>query len=347
MPRPTTSPVADGKPPLFTAAGRVFERLLGRGAGHIGVAVSGGGDSMALLAMLQRWAAPRALQIHAATVDHGLRPEARAEADMVADWCAGQGIPHTILTVTGLGGPGNLQAKAREARYAALADWSIGVHRQAGSQADINVLTGHTMDDQAETVLMRLARGSGAEGLSGMADGLDWKGVLWRRPFLTFRRSDLRQWLRSEGVPWVEDPSNEDPTFDRIKARRALEVLEPLGITVEGLAATADRLRRQCELLDAETQRVEQAALKDREGREAVIDRRALRASHSDSGMRVLAQTLQRIGGGAYRPRFRSVEPLYQRIIANGCFRATLGKCLIEADDDRITIRPEHTPDGG
>ena len=298
---------------------------------------------MALLAMLHRWGARRDLQIHAATVDHGLRPEARAEAEMVAGWCADQGVSHTILTVTGLDGPGNLQARARDARYEALADWSIGVQRRVGSQAHINVVTGHTMDDQAETVLMRLARGSGAEGLSGMSDALEWKGVLWRRPFLTFRRADLRDWLHAEGVPWVEDPSNDDPAFDRIKARRALEVLEPLGLTVEGLAATADRLRRQSEVLDLDACLLEnRALLNDATQSHAEIDRESLRRAHPDTAMRFLAETIRRIGSRDYRPRFRALEPLYEKLMRKPGFRATLGLCLIEADVHSVIIRPEH-----
>lgn len=328
--------MADGKPPLFTAAGDAFQRLLGT-AEHIGVAVSGGGDSMALLAMLHQWSASRHGRIHAATVDHGLRPEARAEAEMVARWCSERGIAHTILTVTGLEGPGNLQAKARTARYEALSAWAADI------DAHMQVATGHTMDDQAETVLLRLARGSGAEGLSGMDECLDWKGVAWRRPFLTFRRQDLRDWLQSEGVPWIEDPSNEDMAFDRIKARKALEGLAPLGITAEGLAATADRLRRQCEVLKADADLLKNSALLSDPTRPlAEIDRARLRGAHPDTAMRFLAETIRRIGRRDYRPRFRALEPLYERLVRKSCFRATLGLCLIEADTDIITVRREH-----
>ena len=156
-------------------------------------------------------------------------------------------IPHEILTIGALAGPGNLSAKARNARYDALSGWA--------QRHDLSaVLLGHTMDDQAETVLMRLARGSGVEGLSGMAAEMDWGGVRYLRPVLTARRDALRAWLQAQGIAWVEDPTNQDDGYDRVKARQALEVLAPLGIDVPGLAATADRLARQRRVLEGAAQ---------------------------------------------------------------------------------------------
>lgn len=298
---------------------------------------------MALLAMLQKWAEDRGRTIHSATVDHGLRPEAQAEAELVADWCRDHGIPHAILTVGGIAEAGNLQANARNARYNALATWSEAVGSALGLDGPIRVATAHTLDDQAETVLLRLARGSGAEGLSGMADVLDWKGVSWLRPLLGFRREALRDWLRSEGVPWVEDPSNEDTTFDRIKVRKALELLEPVGITVEGLAATADRLRRQSQVLKQDEISLRRRAIHLGDDPKAVrLDREELRLAVPDTAMRLLAEVLREVGQQEYRPRFRSIEPLYHRLSGAEIFRVTLSKCLIDAMADEVLIRPEH-----
>lgn len=314
-------------PPAIAEA---FARLVPEGT--IGVAVSGGGDSMALLAMLHLW---RSEGLYAATVNHGLRAEAADEAAMVAVFCADRGIPHQTLTLGPTPDTGNLQAALREGRYALLSAWAGAI------RTDLPVLTAHTMDDQAETVLMRLARGSGAEGLSGMHPFHERNGRMWCRPLLGARRAELRDWLRSNEVPWVEDPSNDDPSFDRIKARQAFATLEPLGITVEGVAATALRLHRQSDVLRAEADRLAKSIVRSDGPEGLVADRDLLRAAHPDTAMRWLAEALMQVGGTVYRPRFRSLEPLYRRISSGEDLRATLAGCLIEAQKGEIRITPE------
>lgn len=300
------------------------------------MAVSGGGDSMALLAMLHRWSGARALRIRVATVDHGLRPEARTEAEQVAAFCRTRGISHDILETDDLTGPGNLSAKARDARYALLTAW-------AGQHALPVVLLGHTMDDQAETVLMRLARGSGAEGLSGMAPRRTHDGVTWTRPLLGLRRTDLRDWLRAEGIGWSEDPTNEDPAYDRIKARQALEVLEPLGLTVEGLSATADRLARQRRVLDNDAQALRARALTEGPLTAVSLDRTALANAERDTALRVLAELLQDIANAPYRPRFDAVERHLDWVLTpDGPGARTLAGCVIlprPSDDAFLVFR--------
>jgi len=178
--------------------------------GPLGVAISGGGDSTALLLLLH--AARRA--VLAVTVDHGLRPESAAEAAAVGALCAARGIPHDTLVWAEGPESGNLQARARQARRRLIADWARG--RGIG-----DVALGHTLDDQAETVLLRLARGSGVDGLAAMAAVAEGDGVRWHRPLLGIGRGALRDWLRGEGVAWIDDPSNEDPRFDRVRVRAA------------------------------------------------------------------------------------------------------------------------------
>ncbi|MGR3514306.1 MAG: tRNA lysidine(34) synthetase TilS [Paracoccaceae bacterium] len=191
----------------------------------VGVAVSGGSDSLAMLHLFhaQGWS------LEAATVDHGLRPEAADEAAYVAAVCAALGVPHETLRVDLSDVSGNLQDQSRRARYAALRAW-------AGERGIRNVALGHTLDDQAETFLMRLARGSGIDGLSGMRSFIADGGVTWQRPFLCVRRVALRDYLRSMEIAWIEDPSNDDDRFDRVKMRKALQVIEPLGVTPERIS---------------------------------------------------------------------------------------------------------------
>ena len=273
MPRPISSPVAA---PTGDTTSR-FEEALARatGPGPVGVAVSGGGDSLALLDLAICSSARHGHTILAATVDHGLRAESAHEAALVAAFCAERQIPHAVLTIASLAGqPGNLSALAREERYGALSDWATG--HGCGQ-----VLLGHTMDDQAETVLMRLARGSGVEGLSGMAGVSERLGIRWLRPLLGVRRAALRAWLRDRGINWIEDPTNDDPAYDRIKARAALTEIASLGITVDGLAATADRLRRQRAVLEDCADTLSRTAVFETPDGGARIDRGALRYASS------------------------------------------------------------------
>lgn len=187
-------------------------RVLPEGAAlgrPLALAVSGGPDSMAML-----WLASRALpgQAVAATVDHGLRPESAGEAAMVADWCAATGVPHATLTVAGPpAATGSLQAWARRERYLSLKRWAIG-HGAAA------LATAHHADDQAETFLMRAARGSGLAGLAAIRGRLQ-EDVAIVRPLLGWRRAELRALCEWQGLPFVDDPTNIAARFDRTRFR--------------------------------------------------------------------------------------------------------------------------------
>ncbi|WP_164118729.1 tRNA lysidine(34) synthetase TilS [Sphingorhabdus sp. Alg239-R122] len=182
-------------------------------AAHLGIAVSGGPDSMALLALGHHvWPG----RIRAATVDHGLRSESADEAAMVADYCAAQNIPHNVLhparPITG-----NLQSGARAARYALLNDW-------AAQNECLWIATAHHSDDQLETLLLRLARGAGLDGLSGVR-AINGNIV---RPLLDFRKAELLEYCAVHAIPHVHDPSNANIDFDRVRMRHALESLDML-----------------------------------------------------------------------------------------------------------------------
>ena len=182
---------------------------------RIGVAVSGGPDSLALLILA---AEARPELVEAATVDHALRPESRHEADLVSGVCEQLGIPHRILTVEWKEKPETaIQERARGARYGLLAAWA----REKGLSA---LLTAHHLDDQAETFFMRLARGAGVRGLAGMRRLMNVPGgtLALVRPLLGWHRSELEQVCANAGVVPVADPSNEDDHFERVRMRRAL-----------------------------------------------------------------------------------------------------------------------------
>jgi tRNA(Ile)-lysidine synthase len=210
---------------LFQATARLIGRAVS-GEDRFGLAVSGGADSMALLALAHRcWPG----QIEAATVDHGLRPAAHEEAQMVADWCALHGVPHATLKPAG---PisGSLQAQARAARYTLLEQWCV----ERGLDW---LLTAHHADDQLETLLLRLGRGSGVGGLASVRAR---RGSILR-PMLGMRRAELRAWCDAEDVPFFDDPSNADERFDRARLRgrlAGLDLIDPARLerSVEALA---------------------------------------------------------------------------------------------------------------
>ena len=205
---------------------------------RLGVAVSGGPDSLALLILA---AEARAGRVEAATVDHALRAESSAEAEMVGRVCQRLGVPHAILTADWDERPETaIQEKARAMRYRLLDDWA----RQRDLDA---ILTAHHLDDQAETLLMRLARGAGVKGLAGMRPA----GRVVR-PLLGWRHSELEAVCAAAGIEPARDPSNDDEQFERVRIRKSLAAsdwLDPLA-----LAASAAHLAAADEALDWATE---------------------------------------------------------------------------------------------
>jgi tRNA(Ile)-lysidine synthase len=300
-----------------------FRAALGPVDHPLGLAVSGGGDSVALLLL----ALDAGLQVRAVTVDHGLRPEAAAEAAWVSRLCAGLGVPHDILQWRGWDGSGNLQDQARRARLSLIADWA----RAAGLGA---VALGHTQDDQAETVLMRLARRAGVDGLSAMTGRRRALGMIWLRPLLWVSRDDLRADLRARGQAWIEDPSNDMLRFDRVKARQALAHLAPLGMTPAVLAGVADQMRSARTALDHQTE-VAARQIARIEGGDVVMDRTGFQEQPFEIRRRLLVGALGWVGSADYGPRAASVRAL---LAAIGAGRGgTLSGCRVTLQ--RTTLR--------
>jgi tRNA(Ile)-lysidine synthase len=241
--------------------------------GPLAVAVSGGPDSLALLLLL---AAAGPVPVLAATVDHGLRAESAGEAASVGEVCGELGVAHETLTVTVAREGEGLQAAARQARYAALAAWM----ERHGATA---LLTAHHADDQAETLLMRLQRGSGVGGLAGVRARGSLPGSEGRltvlRPLLRWRRAELAAIVAAAGLEAADDPSNADPDFDRVRMRAHISGAEWLD--VPALARSAAALAEAEEALEAtasrlfdERARVDGAASLDPSGLPPELQRR-------------------------------------------------------------------------
>lgn len=254
-------------------------------------------------------------RVLAATVDHGLRPEARAEAEAVAAFCRPRGIAHSILTWSGPQGVGNLMDQARQARLALMARW-------AQERAIRHVLLGHTADDQAETFLMNLARASGLDGLCGLRPQFGLDTVTFHRPFLHLGRADLRQYLRALGVAWVEDPSNQSDRFTRARMRKLVALLEPMGLSARTLARSARNLAGAREALQRQTADAAGAHVSETAGG-LRLNAQAIEALPQEVLRRLLIAALGWMAGAVHPPREASLQTLMTSLHARR--NATLG----------------------
>ncbi|MDO5528790.1 MAG: tRNA lysidine(34) synthetase TilS [Paracoccus sp. (in: a-proteobacteria)] len=310
---------------LQARANAALDRLCGD-LNRIGIALSGGGDSVALLHLTASWAGGRRLM--AASVDHGLRPESAAEAARAGEMARGLGLPHDVLTWDrGADQAGNLMANARDARRGLLGAWA----RENALEA---VLLGHTEDDLAETLLMRLSRGAGLEGLAGMEEGIRAEGTLFLRPLLALGRAELRAWLTAQGAVWADDPSNDDPRFERARTRRAIAAL---GLPASALALSASHLRAASAALGEIAQRAAQGATFYAGALR--IDRHAFADSPAEIRRRILLAGARTITGQPYAPRRSQTSHALEKVDQGR--RATLDGAVIERRGDWLQFARE------
>ncbi|HVJ53886.1 MAG TPA: tRNA lysidine(34) synthetase TilS [Aliidongia sp.] len=317
-----------------------FAELMARLGGFelapiLAVAVSGGADSMALALLAERWARTRGGRVTALTVDHRLRPASADEARTVTAWLGARGIGHETLVWAGPHPAGDIQAAAREARYALLGDW-------CRTQGVLHLLTAHHQDDQAETLLLRLARGSGLTGLAGMAaivETAHWRLV---RPLLDVPAPRLRASLAAQDQDWIEDPSNRDPRFARARLRREHAALAAAGLTAQRLAEACRHLARARAAIEEYAARLLVEAVTPHEAGWAVIDPEPFRRAASEIRLRALASLIAAIGAEPYTPRFERLERLAEAIfgeVAGG--GRTLGGCRILRRRGRLLVHRE------
>ncbi len=304
------------------------------------VAVSGGPDSMALMHLLARWRAARpGSPLVIATVDHGLRPESADEACLVAREAAALGLAHRTLVWTGAKPATGLQEAAREARYRLL----VELARTEGAS---HLVTAHTLDDQAETVLMRMARGSGLAGLAGMRAERELDGVIHARPLLTCPKSALVGLCEREGWAFVTDPSNRNEFFARVRWRRLMPALAEEGLTAERLARLAERAARAEEALDSKAADALVLAGAEREGEGLGFDAGRLVREPFEIALRMLSLALVGIGLSLDSSRLHRLEACTRRLREAArdreVLRLTIAGALVQLDRSRrLVIRPE------
>jgi len=302
---------------------------------RLAVAVSGGSDSLALALLAATWAARRGATITALTVDHGLRPAAAAEARQVGRWLRARNIRHRILHWRpDPGAPlvGGLQAAARAARYRLLAHWC----REHGV---LHLALAHQQEDQAETFLLRLARGSGLDGLAAMAPVTERDGVRLLRPLLSIPRARLRATLAGVGQGWIDDPSNANSAHARVRMRALLPPLAAEGLDAARLAATAGRLARARAAVDEAVADLLAVAAAVFPAGYLSLDPAALATAPAEVSLRALARCLTTIGGAGYGPRLERLERLHAAVRGGGlASAATLGGCRIVPRRGRLLI---------
>ena len=307
------------------------ESFAAEDAPPLGVAVSGGGDSTALLHLLNDWRLAGGPDLVAVTVDHGLRPEAADEARRVGTICAALNIPHDTLHWRDWNGCGNLQDAARRARYELIAGW-------ARDRGLAHVALGHTADDVAETFLMRLSRRAGLDGLSMMAPQFSHDAVTFHRPMLYLGRDELRRFLTARGLSWSDDPSNENPAFARVRARQALSALGTLGVGTDELAAVARNLAHDRATLGHYVARAGHELTTVQAG-DLLIARDPFQELPEGVARRLLAAGLVWVSGARYPPRAAPLDAMMQAVRAGQ--GGTLHGCLLRVGRNSLRLSRE------
>ncbi|MBT5039443.1 MAG: tRNA lysidine(34) synthetase TilS [Rhodospirillaceae bacterium] len=302
-------------------------------APHLAIAVSGGADSMALTLLAAAWARRRKGSVTALTVDHRLRPESGAEARQVGRWLSGRGIAHKILPWRGDKPVSGVQAAARAARMRLLAEW-------CARHNILHLLSGHQLEDQAGTLMLRLAAGSGGDGLAAMplVQGLavqDLAGpggtsVRLLRPLLSTPGARLRAVLHGHGQAWIDDPSNRKPAYARTRLVAALEEMTPNGLAAPRLARTARRAGQDRAALERACGEALAHFVAPHPAGYFELDWAPWRNLPQAISRRVLNRLLARAGARDFGPRLARLERLWQELLgAYPKHAATLAGCRI------------------
>jgi tRNA(Ile)-lysidine synthase len=305
-------------------------------------AVSGGADSVGMMHLIARWQGRvPSPKVTIATVDHGLRAASRAEAEWVVARAQDLGFEAALLTWSGEKPATGIQDAARAARYALLANLA----RRSAPQGPVAIVTAHTEDDQAETLLMRLARGSGVDGLAGMAPARPLDGdkrVMLLRPLLSIAGERLRATLRSLNAVWIEDPSNDAVRFERVQVRKARDILALLGIDNDKIALSTRRLARAKAAIDAGVDKLKgDADLDLHAGAFASFDRGAWLGAAEELRIRMLGRLIATFGGQSEPLRLSQLEALVTRMECEEFEGATLAGAMVSRHGGIVRVQRE------
>lgn len=302
--------------------------------GSFAAAVSGGPDSMALAVLLRDWARCRGRHLTALIVDHGIRDGSDAEARLVSERLSAASVPNVVLRWDGSKPSSGLQARARDARYALMLDWC----REQGVDS---LFVGHHADDQAATVTMRIARGSGIDGLGAMRLKAERGGVRICRPLLSVARSDLVAFLVMQGLVWVDDPTNDDPRHERNRIDRELAAHPASAQQRSRLNRLADRAARASDALMTWTDRVWAEAAVTGAAGDVTLDLVVFQALPEEIRLRLLLRAAAQAGG--IQPGLEKAERAIARLHRGGSpLTLTLGHALVRQSRKSVRVVREH-----
>ncbi|MEC7488117.1 MAG: tRNA lysidine(34) synthetase TilS [Pseudomonadota bacterium] len=302
---------------------------------RVAVAVSGGPDSTALLLLLRGWTVTTGRSLIALTVNHDLRTDAAKEAEQVANWCKKIGIEHQILRWTGKKPETGLQAAARKARYRLMEHWC----RENGVG---DLCVGHTQNDQVETFLFRMSRGSGPDGLAAMPLVAFHGDIRIVRPLLTITRSRINATLDEAAQPSIEDPMNADRRYARTVIRHQVERLQKLGVSLSDVAVAARLFGEVRTKNETATSDLYRRIVVLHSAGYADIDATEWRDANAEVASRLIAALIQKIGGGDYFPRRERLERIVNALERDTDLTRTLGGCKISARGEVIRVQREH-----
>jgi tRNA(Ile)-lysidine synthase len=325
--------------PLTTDEGRVLLAPMAR-LPRVALAVSGGPDSVALLHLAATLRTESVgPELHVLTVDHALRDGSADEAALVSRIAEGYGLAHETLTWVHKPVDAGVQARARAARYDLMAAY-CSAHRIAA------LVTAHHLDDQAETFLMRLKRGSGLDGLAAIPAEGAWAGIPVLRPLLGVSKARLVVTVEAAGLSYVSDPSNEDARFERSRLRGAVDALAALGLDATEIALSARRLRRAHTALEAATDAFLACHGETSAVGYGAVASEALLAAPEEVALRALSRLIGTVGGSADPVRLAKLEALLDSLARKPATAQTLGRCRIVPKDERFYLFREIRKEG-
>lgn len=334
------------KDPVSTISPEIFSGLMSSlplsfdGVRDIAVAVSGGGDSLALAILLSEWVSDKSIRLHALTVDHGLRPEAADEAKYVGVVMKALGVSHRTLLWEGSKPKSGIQEAAREARYMLMTDYC--------RRKKIKYLfVAHHGQDQIETILFRMSKGTGVDGLIGMrpVQELDG-GLVLVRPLLTCSHEELLGTCQDAKIDWIEDPSNQNERYARVRIRNILDVLEREGLTPERMDSLSRRVQSSLQLIDYLIENQYNSIIISKDTLRIEIKYSEVLRLPFEGKVRILRRLIDDMGQGKrqkkkYPVRLEDVERLAARLDEK--FRgATLAGCQFKRQKESLVVVPEN-----
>ena len=320
---------------LFENFKQNLENILGQNIPtKIAVALSGGCDSMALTILLNKWAILNKIDMVAITVDHNLRTESHDEALQVQNFCNLQNIKHTILTYDGKIPNSNIENIARNYRYKMIFKYM--------NDNNIKILfVGHNKDEEVETFLLNLTRGSGVYGLSGINEISTRDNITIIRPMLIFTKDEIKNFLTTNDIKWIEDPSNNDEKYKRVKIRKLKSLFESLDLNANRIKNTIENMKLTRDMYEFYINDCINKSVKNIDGNTEIFASEILKFPKAII-FKVLGKIIKDLTNVDYPPRFKNIKLLYNKIKSGDNFKTTLFHLIITCKNDIIYFKKEN-----